>query len=177
MKRLGMLLTAATLGLFALTTEPATADGGYKACKVGDRVADKTGLQGTVVSVESDGIYCHVDLDNGDKNHYFIYWMLHAAGKPLVDPAQVARVIPGRYTCYAGNPIQYTFSDIIVKSASAYTDNKGNAGTFSYVPSTQMITFHSGTFKGSYAKYLENHAIGLASKPTTFFATVCDLKR
>lgn len=160
----------------ALTGQPAHADGGYKACKVGDRVANSQEQLGTVVEADAKGIDCHVDLDNGDKRHYYLFWMLHPAGKPKVDPAQVARVLPGRYTCYAGNPLHYTFMDIIVKSPSAYTDIEGVAGTYSYVSATQMITFQSGTFKGSYAKYLENYTIGLSSKPDTFFATTCDLQ-
>jgi hypothetical protein len=174
---LHLLFAATAIALPFGLCAPASADGGYKACKVGDRVADSSGHSGTVVSIEANGTYCHVDLGNGDKDHYFIFWMLHPAGKPMVDPAQVARILPGRYACYAGLPLQYTFSDIIVKSPSAYTDNKGNAGAFSYVPSTQLITFRSGTFQGMYAKYLEGHSIGVASKPTTFFATVCSLQR
>lgn len=163
--------------LAAVSTSPASADGTYKSCKVGDRVANRDSVNGTVSSIDGGGVYCYVDLDNGDKHHYYIYWMLRTAGKPLVDPAQVAAVVPGRYPCYAGNPTQYTFADIIIQSASTYKDNKNVAGTYSYVPSTQMIAFHSGSFKGSFAKYLEGHQIGLASKPTTFFATVCGLAR
>ncbi|HEY5072346.1 MAG TPA: hypothetical protein VII63_09970 [Caulobacteraceae bacterium] len=173
----GSITALATLALWCGLAPVAQAEGGYKSCKVGDRVATGAEQLGTVTESLSNGVYCYVDLDHGDKHHYYIFWMLHAAGKPRVDPAQVANVAPGRYSCYAGAPLHYTFSDILVRSSSTYTDNKGNAGTYSYTPSTQIITFHSGSFRGAYAKYLENHAIGLASGPTTFFATVCDLKR
>lgn len=169
------LLFTATLLLTAAGVVPASADNSYKACKVGDRVTNRDGKTGTVTQIESEGTYCYVDVDGGEKHSYYIFWMLRRAGTPLVNPAKVAKVLPGRYTCYAGNPIQYTFSDIIVKSASAYTDNKGNAGTYSYVPATQMITFQSGSFKGAFAKYRDDYSIGLASKPSSFFATVCGL--
>ena len=166
---------AAGLALAVLLPHHALADGGYKACRVGDRVTNREGVSGTVIDIQSEGIYCHVDLDDGKKRVYHIFWMLHAADRPLVDPLQVASVLPGRYPCHAGTPTQYTFADIIVKSASVYTDNKGVAGTYSYVPETQLITFKSGSFAGSYAKYLEGHRIGLATKPGNFFATVCGL--
>ena len=166
---------AAGLALAILLPHDALADGGYKACRVGDRVSNRDGLSGTVVEIQGEGTSCHVDMDNGKKRDYYIFWMLHAADKPMVDPAQVASVLPGRYPCYTGNPTQYTFSDIIVKSASVYTDNKGVAGTYSYVPETQVITFKSGTFVGSHAKYMDDHKIGLSSTPGSFFATVCGL--
>src|SRR5688500_7987602 len=80
---------------------PAEAAAEYPKCTVGDRVEDRKNQIGTVTRVQSEGIYCYVDLDNGTKNGYYIYWMLKRAGQPAVNPNTVASITPGRYECYA----------------------------------------------------------------------------
>lgn len=67
--------------------------------------------------------------------------------------------------------------DINIKSATSYTDVQGKGGTYAYNPKSQLITFKSGSFQGEYAKYLGKEGIGVASRPTTFFATLCDLEK
>ena len=161
-------------GAMVFIAAPAQADTSYKACVVGDRVANKALEVGTVTETR-DGISCYVDMDNGEKHSYYLMWMLHLANTPLVNPALVKVVKVGRYTCYAGVPVQYTFSDIIITSGSTYKDNRKVAGRYRYSAATQIITFVSGSFKGAYAKYRDDGSIGLASKPGGFFATSCGL--
>lgn len=143
-------------------------------CPVGKQVTDEQNKTGTVV--DTDPVGCHVQFPDGS-SRYYLSWMLHLAGTPAIDPRDIAAIKPGRYTCYAGNPLHYVFMDINIKSSSSYTDVKGAAGSYSYDPKTQLINFTSGSFKGEYAKYLGKEGIGLSATPGTFFATVCDLEK
>jgi hypothetical protein len=147
----------------------------YKKCTVGDRVQDRKDEVGTVVSVQSNGIYCHVDLDSGKKNEYYIYWMLHLAGTPEVAPQSVADITPGRYECYASSG--YLFMDVVIRDGANYTDKNGKAGTYAYDASTQRIDFRSGPQAGTFAKYMQAGKIGLASREGNAFNVVCNLKK
>lgn len=155
----------------------AHADSGYKTCNVGDRVADRSGKVGAVISNDSNGTACHVDFDAGPKNDYNLVWMLHSAGKPTLSPAQVSSVAAGKYECFTGPPMHYTFMDVLITGEGRYTDQKGQAGAFSYNASTQAIAFTSGPLKGAHSKYLEGSRIGLASSAAEPFNTVCELKK
>jgi hypothetical protein len=168
------LLAAMILACCAFAfVAPATAQELSGPCPVGKMVSDRQGNTGVVT--DTDPVGCHV-LING-QNTYYLSWMLHLAGKPIVPASQVSAIKPGRYTCYGGNPLQYRFLDINIKSATTYTDVQGKGGAYSYNPKTQLIVFKSGSFQGEYAKYLGKEGIGVASKPTTFFATLCDLEK
>ncbi len=171
------MLVAAFVGHPILAPAPASAaTGDYKKCTVGDRVVDKDGATGTVVSAESGGVYCHVDLGPADRTHMYIFWMLRRAGTPLVDPVEVARIVPGHYACYAGSPLHYVGIELTIVGALGYRDVQGASGRFAYDPATQNVRFLSGSLRGQYGKYLRRGNIGLASRPTTFWATVCDLQ-
>lgn len=168
------LLAAAIVAVCACAcATPAEAQELSGPCPVGKTVADRQGNSGVVT--DTDEVGCHV-LINGEQK-YYLSWMLHLAGNPIHAAGELAAIKPGRYTCYQGNPLQYTFKDINIKGPSTYTDVVGKGGTYSYNPKTQLITFKSGSFQGSYAKYLGKEGIGVASEPTTFFATLCDLEK
>ena len=142
-------------------------------CTVGDRVQDDMNNAGTVTYVNADGT-CGFRYDNSGMTNTYPPSALRRASKAANATAGFASVAPGTYECYAGE--NYTFTDIIVRGRSAYSDNKGNAGRYSFDPATQRITFNSGTFRGEYAKYMAAGKIGLSSKPDTFFAEVCERK-
>ena len=152
---------------------PARAADGYTKCTVGDRVADDYNNKGTVTYVNADGS-CGFKYDNSGMTNTYPPSVLHRVGKAPAAAAAFAFVAPGQYQCYAGE--NYTLTDIRIVNRSAYRDNKGNAGRYSFDPATQRVTFNSGTFRNSYAKYMAAGRIGLSSKPDTFFAIVCDLK-
>jgi len=153
---------------------PAEAAAEYPKCTVGDRVQDRSNEIGTVVSVQSNGIYCHVDLDSGKKNEYYIYWMLKRAGQPAVNPSTVASISPGRYECYASSG--YLFMDVVIRDGANYTDKNGTAGTYAYDATTQRITYRTGPQQGTYSKYMSAGKIGLASREGGAFNVVCNLK-
>ena len=155
-----------------------SADAAAYSCKVGDRVTDRQNRAGTVTSVESNGTYCYVDLDSGEKRKYYIAWMLTTADANAQTQTSMTEVKPGRYECWmraAGN-LNYMGIDLNIRDASNYSDKKGAAGAYSYDAATKLITFRSGSQAGWYAKLLEPGKIGLASKQTTMFNVVCDLK-
>jgi hypothetical protein len=169
------LLAAAVIlaAPFAFTTAKAAAE--YPKCTVGDRVQDRDNEIGTVTRVQSNGIYCYVDLDNGTKNEYYIYWMLKRAGQPAVNPTTVAAITPGSYECYAASG--YLFMDVVIRDGSNYTDKGGKAGTYSYDAATQRITFQSGPQQGTYSKYMSAGKIGLSSREGGAFNVVCNLDK
>jgi hypothetical protein len=169
------ILTLAALS----ATAASAAEQKYSKCTVGDRVVDRKGQTGTVTKVQSDGIYCYVDIDNGPKNDYFIYWMLKpAGGNPAAYDAAMTGVKPGRYECWmrAGGSLNYMFMDVNIRDASNYTDKKGVAGTYSFDAASKVITFKSGPQAGSYSKLMEPGKIGISSQQTTMFNVVCNLK-
>ncbi len=103
-------------------------------------------------------------------NRYFLSAALLIAAAPAL--AQSA-IPPKKYSCYGSG--HYLFMDITIKDGSNYADVEGKPGKYRYDPKTQAITFLSGSFQGSYAKYLGKTGIGLSSVPNqTFWATVCD---
>jgi hypothetical protein len=164
-----LALPLIALGFAVLTAAPASAQANGN-CKVGLSVTDRAGKTGTVVS-SSDPTSCWVQFPDGKKD-YYLGWMLRPAGGAKPAAAAVATAIPAKkYQCYASG--NYLFMDLIIKDGSNYTDGGGKAGKFAYDPKTQMINFQSGPFKGQYSKYRGKDGIGLASKPTTFWATVC----
>lgn len=166
--RLALVMTVGALAI-PVPAQELTGD-----CTVGTSVTNRQGKTGVVTA--SSGSYCNVTYPDGTKG-YHPSFMLRLAGTATVDPKDVASVATGTYNCYAGSPLQYQFIDVNVKSATAYTDVKNKAGVYSYDPRTQLLTFTSGTFEGQFAKYLGKGKIGLAAKETTFFATVCSLKK
>jgi len=100
-------------------------------------------------------------------------FILSVALLAMAAPALAQSAIPPKkYSCYGSG--HYLFMDITIKDAGNYTDGDGKPGKYRYDPKTQAITFLSGSFQGSIGKYLGKTGIGLASKPTTFWATVCD---
>ena len=171
-----LLVPAALLALFAAAT------GGHAAaaysCKLGDRVTDRQNRTGTVSEIQSNGTYCYVDLDSGEKRQYYIAWMLKSAGAAAQAAQGMASVRPGRYECWmrAGGNMNYMGMDVNIRDASNYTDKGGAAGSYSYDPGSNVITFRSGPQSGSYAKLLEPGKIGISSQQTTIFNVVCDLK-
>ena len=167
-----LVLAALSAPLFLTSPQPARAADGYTKCTVGDRVADDANNVGTVTYVNADGT-CGFRYDNSGMVNTYPPSVLHRAAKPA-PAAGLAFVTPGTYECYAGE--NYTFTDIIVRGNSAYSDNKGHRGRYSFDRASQRITFRSGTFKDSYAKYMAEGRIGLSSKPDTFFSAVCDRK-
>jgi hypothetical protein len=162
------------IGIASAVARPALAQELSGNCTVGSSVTNRNGKTGTVTA--SSGSYCTVKYPDGTSG-YHPSFMLRLAGTPQVDPKDVASIKPGTYACYAGSPLQYQFIDLNVKTGSAYTDVKGKLGAFAYDPKTQLLTFKSGSFAGQYAKYLGNGRIGLSAKETTYFATVCSLKK
>ena len=66
-----------------------------------------------------------------------------AADKKAANAVSVLK--PGKYTCYAGG--QYTFTDLIIKSATSYSDSRGNSGSYSIAGG--VLTFTSGPYKGA----------------------------
>lgn len=169
--KVGFVLLALAIGTVPPCT-PAQAAGGYTTCVVGDRVADDAGNRGTVTYVNADGS-CGFKYDNSGMTNTYPPAQLRRVGRAAA-VAGFAFVPPGRYECYAGE--NYTFTDIIIVSRSKYRDNKGNSGWYSFDRGSQVITFKSGTFKNSYAKYTAVGRIGLASKPDTFFSELCEMK-
>jgi hypothetical protein len=168
------VLGAAGLLFMTLHCVPAQAAVGLSSCKVGDRVQDDAGGKGTVTYVNADGS-CGFRYDNSGLVNTYPPSALRAVGAPVVPPAGPGSVTPGRYECYAGE--NYTFTDIIIRSPTAYSDNKGNGGSYTFDKASQRITFKSGTFKGQYSKYMMAGRIGLSSSKDTFFSMTCDLKR
>jgi hypothetical protein len=168
------LAAALVLAAAPFAFSPAEAAAEYPKCTVGDRVEDRKNQIGTVARVQSEGIYCYVDLDNGTKNEYYIYWMLKRAGQPAVNPAAVASISPGRYECYASSG--YLFMDVVIRDGSNYTDKNGNAGAYAYDAATQRINFRTGPQQGTYSKYMSAGKIGLSSREGGAFNVVCNLK-
>ena len=142
-----------------------------KPCTVGQRVTDWTKVPGVVTAV--DRATCTVRFANGE-THERQFYMLSPldAGAPEVR-AMATPLARGRYTCYAGVPLQYTFADIVLVDATTYTDRKGARGAYAYDPRTHRVTFSSGAYRGLYAQRIAPDKIGLASTETTSFATVC----
>ena len=157
-----------------LLAHSASAAEGLTSCKVGDRVQDDLGGKGTVTYVNADGS-CGFRYDNSGAVNTYPPSSLRPIAVPGLQPIGPKSLLLGRYECFAGP--DYSFTDIIVRSVTAYSDNKGNVGGYSFDKSTQVITFKSGSFKGQYAKYIQPGRIGLSSKRDTFFAMTCDLKR
>jgi len=160
-------LAAVICGGLLFAAAPAEAQALSGPCPVGKMVQNREGKVGKVL--DTDAVSCHVLID-GEKK-YYLSWMLRLPGAPEYAAADVARIPPKKYACYGNG--NYLFMDLIIKDASNYTDGSGKAGKFSYDAKTRMINFQSGPFKGSYSQFRGKDGIGLASKPTTFWATVC----
>lgn len=94
---------------------------------------------------------------------------------PAGSGASTATHLPvGRYPCFlAGRASAMTMS---ITSASTYTDNGGNPGSYSFDPGTQKITFTSGSLKGKNSKFLAGNKIGLTDNAEKFYPTTCDLR-
>ena len=137
----------AVVGLLPMTMPctSAHAAGGLSSCKVGDRVQDSDGGKGTVTYVNTDGS-CGFRYDRSGLVNTYPPNALRAIGPANVQKSLPVALMLGRYECYAGE--NYSFTDIIVRSSSAYSDNKGHNGAYSFDRATQAITFKSGTFKG-----------------------------
>lgn len=91
--------------------------------------------------------------------------------------AHPASLRTGTYACYSGPPLRYTFTDIIINSATSYSDARGHAGRYRYTPSTGELTFGSGPYAGSYSKMVDVTTIGLSANGTTSLGTQCGLKQ
>ena len=131
------ILASIVLALGAMIwCAPASAQELSGPCPVGQKVSDREGNTGIVA--DTDPVGCHVQMPDGTKK-YYLSWMLHLAGHPIVDPRDIASIKPGSYTCFTGQPLHYIFMDINIKSTNAYTDVKGNPGTYSYNRATQLI--------------------------------------
>ena len=83
-----------------------------------------------------------------------------------------AQVKTGRYVCYTGTT--YGF-DIHIRSATQYS-GAGSGGQYQYDAASQAITFTTGPMVGTYAKNMSEGKIGLSSRPTGAFNTVCNFK-
>ncbi|GAC1299636.1 MAG: hypothetical protein NVSMB19_04330 [Vulcanimicrobiaceae bacterium] len=173
-----VFFVAALAAAFASEAPAVQAQELKRNCIVGERLTDRYNKTGTVVASDpNSGADCKLQFPDGTTK-WTTFWMLRPAGAALVDAKVVASVLPGRYECWSGasGQLNYTFMDINIATASTYADKKGHRGRYGYDPSSQQLRFLSGTFAGMYAKYLESGKIGLASKETTFFNTVCDRK-
>ena len=83
--------------------------------------------------------------------------------------ASVNALKPGKYTCYAGG--QYTFTDLIIESATRYSDGRGNSGSYSIAGGA--LNFTSGPNKGAYSRMVDDHTIGLSAPGNTNLGTQC----
>ncbi|MBV9549418.1 MAG: hypothetical protein JO256_07075, partial [Alphaproteobacteria bacterium] len=144
-----ILLPLLALSFIAPALLPAAAQELSGPCPVGKMVSDRQGKTGKVV--DTDAVGCHVQLPNGEKT-YYLSWMLHLAGTPVQTAAETAAIPRKKYSCYGSG--HYLFMDITIKDAGNYTDVEGKPGKYRYDPKTQAITFLSGSFQGSYGKYL-----------------------
>jgi hypothetical protein len=138
-------------------------------CTVGQKVTNRENKTGVVIA--ADQSTCRVEYADGTKGTH-MFWMLRPAGAPRVDAKAVAAIKAGRYVCHAGP----THFDMTIRSGSQYADRAGTTGRYQYDPATQAITFASGPMVGTYAKYLGEGKIGLSSRPSNSFNTVCNFK-
>lgn len=175
-----MIVAALTLVFFA-SASAVLADGDYKKCAVGDRVEYREGKKvGTVTALGfgGDATSCMVKWAGENDSHLFASFMLRRAGSPITPPAQVKAIELGRYACYGGK--DYSFGGMIIQSSTAYVDLQGHPGRYQYDAGSQLISFKSGTYSGTYGKYRHAGEISLSPTPitpNTYFNTVCDLHR
>ncbi|MDB5440483.1 MAG: hypothetical protein JWM33_2910, partial [Caulobacteraceae bacterium] len=87
-----------------------------------------------------------------------------AASKP-------ATLKTGTYECRVGG--QYTFMDLIIRSATTYSISTGGGGNFRY--SDGALTFTSGSFAGAYSRMVDGKTIGISTDHSTNLGTQCEL--
>jgi hypothetical protein len=167
------LLTALAIALVVGTITRVDAEPfkSAKECVPGKRVADAAGKTGTVVAPpKGDPVGCSVRMDADSQPHYFIFWMLHAAGGSAETND---KLVPGKYECFAGG--HYTFMDMYITGPNSYSA-AGTHGTFT-VYKSRKIVFHGGSLARNYAHLLAGPAIGLNTTGESFYATTCELKK
>lgn len=89
-------------------------------------------------------------------------------------PSTASHLPIGSYPCFLAGRASATMMRIT--SASTYTDNGGNPGSYSFDPSSRKITFTSGSLKGKNSKFLAGNKIGLTDNAENFYPTTCDLR-
>ncbi|MBC5809377.1 MAG: hypothetical protein GIW95_00750 [Candidatus Eremiobacteraeota bacterium] len=137
---------------------------------MGRHVSDASGKAGVVVGRGSSSNICKVKLDLNGEEHYYIFWMLHAAGGSAETND---KLVPGKYECFAGG--HYTFMDMHVTGANSY-ESAGTHGTFRIEPSRKIV-FLSGSLKPYHAHLLPGPTIGLNTNGSSFWSTTCELKK
>jgi preprotein translocase subunit YajC len=140
-------------------------------CAPGTRVADSSGATGTVIKI-TQGTMCEVKRDDTGESHSYLFWMLHLAGGSAETND---KLVPGKYECFTGLPIHYTFMDIYVTGANTYS-SAGHGGTLRVLPSRKIV-FLSGPLKRDYGKLLAGPTIGLNTDGGSFYGTTCSLKK
>ena len=136
-------------------------------CKAGRRVADSQEKAGAVLGI-TQGTMCTVRLDADGGDHYYLFWMLHAAGGSAETDA---KLVAGKYECFSfsGGRSNYDFVDIVLTSPTTYRSGRAN-GRLHVMPKTRQIVFETGPFAGKPAKLLDGPSIG-------FSATTCQLAK
>ena len=89
-------------------------------------------------------------------------------------PSTAGHLPNGSYPCFLAGRASTMLMRIT--SASTYTDNGGDPGTYSFDPASQKITFTSGSLKGKNSKFLAGNKIGLTDNAENFYPTTCDLR-
>ena len=138
-------------------------------CVVGKRVVTRQNQAGKIVKV--DRTMCSVLLDSGEERTT-LFWMLRAEGASSDTDDQL---VSGVYQCYAGNPTQYTFTDLKILGAFSY-EWAGKRGRFKILAS-KGIEFQSGPLQGYGSKLLDGPSIGLNADGGSSYATRCSLKK
>ena len=172
MNRHSIFTTLVLTVAFIAATRTATAENfkSVKECVPGKRVVNNMGDKGKILRI-SQGTLCVVLLDSG-KEQSSIFWMLRDEG---ASAETNAKLVPGKYACYAGNPNQYTFMDLKILSANTYLW-AGQQGRF-HVEASRKIVYESGPLARYTSKILAGPSVGLNTDGGTFFGTHCDLQK
>ena len=163
------------LVLFVLATRLGANAEAFKTaqqCVAGTRVADSAGKTGTVIRLR-DGVMCDVKRDDTKQPYPYIFWMLHPAGQSAETND---KLVPGRYACYAGLPLQYTFMDVWITGATTYR-TKAGAGSFRMDPVSKKIVFLNGPLVRDHGKLVAGPNLDLNSDGGAFYGTTCSLQK
>jgi hypothetical protein len=169
-KRWLLLTTIASLAVLGATARAnAEAFKNPSQCVPGTRVADSSGVTGTVIGV-TEQTMCQVKLDKTGKPYPYLFWMLHPAGGSAETND---KLIVGRYACYVGR--NYTFMDVYITGANTYS-TKAGAGTFSVLASRKIV-FASGPLKKDFGKLMAGPNIDLNTDGSSFYGTTCSYQK
>ncbi len=146
-------------------------DAGTGNCRVGSRVTDRDGRSGVVVRAE--GASCHVRIDGGVAEEYYLQWMLTPAGQ-AVEAEPGGALETGNYACWTANGVAGTLR-LVIRNGSQYADGEGNSGNYTYDAASGGIQWTSGPWGGFYGTKLGPGKIGISSRPGAFSNTTCDL--